>query len=411
MKVLLIHNEYQQPGGEDAVFRLEHQLLSSFGHRVVTYRRSNQEIGRYSVFRRLLLVKQITWAEDAQQDIARTLREEKPDVVHVHNTFTQISPSIYSECRKAEVPVVQTLHNFRLLCPAATFYRGGHICDECVTRGLHRSVMHGCYRNSRWATAAVAAMLATHRRLPTWSHNVDRYIALTEFSRQKFIRGGLPAERITVKPNFVAPDPGLGTQSGGYALFVGRLSPEKGLRTLLRAWRRLGNTIPLRIVGEGPLRADLMDEAARHSLSSVRFLGRLDRGKTQEAVKGALFLIVPSECYENFPMTIAEAFASGTPVICSRLGAMQEIVTHQHTGLHFEPNGSDQLADCASWAWAHPARMRAMGLAARREYELKYTAEKNHSLLMDIYDRAIRNGADPDHRYDQQRDFVRAVQP
>ncbi len=390
MKVLLVHNEYQQPGGEDIVFRLEHQLLSDFGHRVVTYQRSNYEISRYSTARRLLLIRQMTWAADTQRDMARLLRQESPDIVHVHNTFTQISPSIYAACRKAEVPVVQTLHNFRLLCPGATFYRDGHVCHECVTAGLHRSILHGCYRNSRLASAAVAGMLATHRRLSTWSHNITSYIALTEFARQQFIRGGLPGEKICVKPNFVDPDPGQGTRSGGYAIFVGRLSPEKGLQTLLEAWYRLGNSIELRIVGDGPLRAELTNYAEQAGLSSVRFMGRQDRSATQEAIKGALFLILPSVCYENFPMTIVEAFASGTPVICSRLGAMQEIVSHRHTGLHFEPGSSEHLAESVSWGWANPARMRAMGRAARRQFELKYTAEKNHSLLLDIYHRAMQ---------------------
>lgn len=409
MKILLVHNEYQQPGGEDIVFRLERRLLSGFGHKVVTYRRSNHEISRYSPLRRLLLVRQMTWAGDTQRDMAGILRREKPDIVHVHNTFTQISPSIYAECRKAEVPVVQTLHNFRLLCPGAAFYRDGHVCNECVTHGLHRSVLHGCYRNSRWASAAVAGMLATHRRLPTWSQNITSYVALTEFARQQFISGGLPGEKIFVKPNFVDPDPGQGTQSGAYAIFVGRLSPEKGLRTLLEAWQRLGNSIPLRVVGDGPLRAGLTEYVEREGLSSVRFMGRLGRAETQEAIKGALFLVLPSVCYENFPMTIVEAFAAGTPVVCSCLGAMQEIVTHQCTGLHFAPGSSEQLADSVAWGWANPARMRTLGRAARREFELRYTAEKNHSLLMNIYHRAMQKPSAANDRYDPQTECVPAT--
>lgn len=390
MKILLVHNEYQQPGGEDIVFELEHELLSGYGHKVLTYRRSNHEIGRYSTFRRLMLIGQMTWARDTQREISLVLRRAKPDIVHVHNTFAQISPSIYAECRKAEVPVVQTLHNFRLLCPAATFFRKGRVCNECVNRGLHRGVMHGCYRNSRAATAAVAGMLATHRQLSTWSHNIDRYIALTEFARRQFILGGFPGEMISVKPNFVAPDPGQGTQSGGYTLFVGRLSQEKGLHTLLEAWQRLKEPIPLRIVGDGPLRSELLAYAEKKGLSSVRFMGRMGRAETQKAIKEALFLVLPSLCYENFPMTIAEAFAAGTPVVCSRLGAMQEIVAHQQTGLHFAPNCSEQLADVTALAWEHPARMREMGRAARHEFELKYSAEKNHSLLMEIYQQAMQ---------------------
>lgn len=411
MKVLLVHNRYQQPGGEDTVFRLEQQLLKRFGHRIVTYTRTNQEVNRYASFRRPLLFKQMIWAEDARQDVSRILREERPDIVHVHNTFTQISPSIYAECREAGIPVVQTLHNFRLLCPAATFYRSGHVCEECITHSLQRGVIHGCYRNSRLATAAVTAMLVAHRSLHTWNSNINAYIALTEFARKKFICGGLSPEKIFVKPNFVAPDPGLSAQRGGYALFVGRLSAEKGLSTLLRAWTRFKKAIPLRIVGDGPLRTDLENYAASNSLSSVRFLGRLDHDKTWAAIKEASFLILPSECYENFPMTIVEAFASATPVICSGQGAMQEIVEDHGTGLHFEPNNSDDLADKVAWAWSRPARMRTMGMSARGEYELKYTAEKNYMLLMDIYQQATQTPASSDYDYKLQQEFAIIGQP
>lgn len=411
MKILLVHNEYQNPGGEDTVFGLEHQLLSRFGHHVVTYRRSNKEIDRYSPARRMLMVRQMTWATDTQRDIAGIIRKETPDIVHVHNTFTQVSPSLYSGCKAAGVPVVQTLHNFRLLCPVATFYRDGGVCRECVTHGLHRSVLHGCYRNSRLVTAAVAGMLATHRRLSTWSRNIDSFIALTEFSRRQFISGGLPAQKICVKSNFVNPDPGRGTQNGGYAIFVGRLAPEKGLKTLLEAWFRLGNSIPLRIVGDGPLREELTKFAEQEGLSSVRFMGHLNREETQGAIKAANFLILPSVCYENFPMTIVEAFAAGTPVICSRLGAMQEIVADCHTGLHFEAGSSEHLADRVTWGWSHAAQLRTMGRAGRQEFEAKYTAETNYERLMDIYSLAMQGTPASCNRQDPQSELVAASNP
>jgi glycosyltransferase involved in cell wall biosynthesis len=411
MKVLLVHNEYQQPGGEDIVFRQERQLLSRFGHTVLTYIRSNHEIRRCAGYQRLTLPRQLIWAGKARQDVARILGKEKPDIVHVHNTFTQISPSIYAACRDAGIPVVQTLHNFRLLCPAATFYRNGRVCEECVTHSLWRSVEHGCYRNSRLATAAVAMMLATHRRLRTWTDNIDAYVALTEFSRQKFIRQGFPAERIHVKPNFVDPDPGQDSEKGGYALFVGRLSDEKGLQTLLNAWTYVGKPVQLFIVGDGPLRSKLEEYTNACNLSTVSFLGRLKHEETQKTIKAARFLVLPSQCYENFPMTIAEAFASGTPVICSRLGAMQEIVEDGRTGLHFAANNSNDLAEKISWAWAHGEQMGAMGEEARREYETNYTAEKNHSLMMDIYQRAIGKPSPLDYSYHPREDLVHAIQP
>ena len=192
MKIAVVHNTYQQAGGEDVVFEQERKLLESAGHQVVTYERSNHEIDGFSAMQRLALVKRIVWATDSRREFAELLRREKPRLVHVHNTFQMISPSIYSACREANVPVVQTLHNFRLLCPAAEFFRNGGICEECLDHSLWRGVRYGCYRESRTATAAVALMLAVHRRLGTWTESVSSYIALSEFARKKFVQGGCP---------------------------------------------------------------------------------------------------------------------------------------------------------------------------------------------------------------------------
>jgi glycosyltransferase involved in cell wall biosynthesis len=393
VKILLVHNSYQQPGGEDVVFDLERQMLESRGHQVVTYRRSNWEIEAYSCARRLTLLPNVVWATDSRREIARLLEQGKFQVVHVHNTFIMVSPSIYSACRRANVPVVQTLHNYRLLCPGGTFFRDGRACEECVEHSLWRGVRYGCYRDSSPATAAVALMLAVHRMRNTWMRDVDCYVALTEFSRRKFVEGGLPPEKVCVKPNFIHPDPSEHVGDREYALFVGRLSPEKQLHTLFAAWERLHNRIPLFIIGSGPQRAEIEAQAARRNLSGVRFLGQVGRDQALAAIKRARFLIFPSGGYQNFPMTIVEAFACGTPVICSRLGAMEEIVADGYNGLHFAPLDSDDLATKVDWAWAHPEQMERMGKEARREYQTKYTAERNHALLMEIYARAIANGA------------------
>jgi FkbM family methyltransferase len=291
------------------------------------------------------------------------------------------------------VPVLQTLHNYRLLCPAATFYRDGHICQECLDHGLHRSVQHGCYRDSRSATAAVAMMLTVHRATDTWNRKVDAYVALTEFARQKFVEGGLPADKIFVKPNFVSPDPGMRQSSGDYAICAGRLSPEKGLSTLLSAWERLGKRIPLRVLGDGPERAQLESRAKAAGLDNISFLGHLSRQETWEMIGKAKCLIVPSECYETFALTIAEAFACGTPVICSRLGAMQEVVDDGRNGLHFTGGDADDLAGKVDWAWSHPRELQWMSMEGRREYEAKYTAEKNYEALCHIYEYMARSRA------------------
>jgi glycosyltransferase involved in cell wall biosynthesis len=389
MKILLVHNSYQQPGGEDVVFNQERQLLECAGHEVLTYCRSNCEIADYSALKLLALAGQMTWARDTRREIASLLHRQKPDLVHIHNTFLMISPSIYSACKEAHIPVVQTLHNYRLLCPAAIFFRHGRVCEECLDHSLWRGVLHGCYRKSRAETSAVALMLAVHRWLGTWSEMVDCFIALSGFSRQKFIEGGIPAEKISVKPNFVYADPGCRARSGKYALFIGRFSPEKRVLTLLAGWRRLQARIPLRIIGGGPEREGLEAHVKQSGLSDVCFLGQLPRDEVIVAVKGALFLLFTSEWYETFGMAIIEAFACGVPVICSRLGAMEEIVADGRTGLQFIAGDADDLAAKVEWAWAHPEEMAAMGRAARAEYEAKYTAERNYTLLMEVYQRTL----------------------
>lgn len=385
MKIVVIHNTYQRPGGEDVVVAAECRLLQLRGHEVVTFRRSNQELEQMSKPRQLLLVKDIVYSEESKRNLRDLLEKEEPDLVHVHNTFLMISPSVYEACREMDVPVVQTLHNFRLLCPAYTLARNGRVCEECVDRGLWRSVFHGCYRDSHLMTAAVAMMLQVHRFRGTWNDQVDGYVALSDFARRKFIEGGLPARKLHVKPNFVFPDPGEREKPGDYALFVGRLSPEKGLSTLLAAWEKLHSRIPLMLVGDGPLRESLEAEARARNLRDVAFLGWLPAEETRLAMKNASFTITPSICYEG-PMSIAESFACGTPVLCSDLGGMQEIVDHHRTGLHFAAGDAEELAATVEWAWAHPSRLAAMGKEARGQYEACYTPERNYARLMQIYE-------------------------
>lgn len=385
MKILLVHNRYQIPGGEDVVFDQERQLLENAGHDVITYLRSNFEGDSWTGLRRLALVKNIAWSGDTKLHLARLLQETKPDIVHVHNTFMMMSSSVFAACKEAGVPVVQTLHNYRMFCPAANYVREGKVCEECREHSVMRGIHYGCYRASRGATASVALAITTQRRRKSYP---DRFIALTEFSRQKFIAGGLPGDKVCVKPNFVAPDPGPGPGKGEYAIYAGRLSDEKGLDSLLLAWKRLPG-IPLQIVGDGPLLAPLQAKAAALGLPTVRFHGRLPRNKTLEMIKLARFLVAPSQCYENFPMGIAEAFACAVPVICSRLGGMQELVQDGRTGLLFTPGDANDLAEKVQAAWSDPATTGRMSQEARWEYETKYTAEKNYPLLLKIYQQVI----------------------
>jgi glycosyltransferase involved in cell wall biosynthesis len=391
MKVLIIHNSYQQPGGEDVVFAQECQLLEGHGHEVVKYQRSNHEIEAMSALQRLALTKDIIWSAASDRHVRDVLRAERPDLVHIHNTFMMVSPSVYQVCQEMGVPVIQTLHNFRLLCPAFSLFRDGHVCEECPTSGLWRSVWHGCYRDSRVMTANVALMLQIHRSSQTWNDSVDTYIALSEFARHKFVSGGLPSTKLRVKPNFISPDPGERDRPGDYAVFVGRLSPEKGVMTLLAAWELLRTSIPLVIVGDGPLRPLLEDESRKRNLSTIKFTGRLTAAQARNAIRQAAFLIAPSLWYEGFPMIICEAFACGTPVLCSRLGTLQEVVTDHDTGLHFAPDTAEDLAGKVEWAWNNRSKMVSMGKSARRAYETHYTAEKNYEMLMQIYHQTMNS--------------------
>ena len=388
MKILIVHNRYKQPGGEDIAFEQECQLLQRSGHEVQTYCRSNWETDSYYGVKQLALVQRTIWARDTYREFGELLRRQRPALVHVHNVWYMISPSIYAACRKAGVPVVQTFHNYRLLCPVGTFFRDGKTCEECVDRGLGRSVLHACYNDSRPATAALALALAIHRVRRTWTTNISSYIALSQFSRNKILKAGLPAGNVFVKPNFVDPDPGVCTDKGDYALFVGRLSGKR-VSTILNAWTRLGNQIKLFIIGSGPEAAALEQEAAFLGLATVSFQGHLPRDQVIAYLRRARCLIFSSQWYENFPMAIAEAFACGVPVICSAMGAMQEIVDDGRTGLHFTPGDPEDLAKKVEWAWNHPVRLQEMGREARREYKSKYTAEKNYAVLMEIYQHTL----------------------
>ncbi len=386
MKILVAHNAYQQRGGEDSVMEAEARLLLSRHHEVLKYFRHNDEIRDYSFLENIRLASGTLWAADTLRSLRRLLRDEKPAIAHFHNTLPLVSPSAYYACKDASVPVVQAIQNFRLLCPGGNLFRDGRVCEECIEHSLVRGVLHACYRDSRLQTAVVAGMLALHRSMKTWSERVDAFVVCTEFARGKLLSQGFPVGKVFVKPNFVFPDPGARSDRGETPVAVGRLSPEKGQRLLPQAWSHLGSDVPLRIVGDGPLRSELESAFARSNGHRVSFEGWLSKERTIELIKRARFLVVSSLCYEAFPVTIAEAFACGVPVLAPRLGAMAEIVSNGQTGLHFEPGNPEDLAAKVEWAWAHPESMEEMGRAARAEFEARYTGERNYQILMRIYE-------------------------
>ncbi|MEO8098439.1 MAG: glycosyltransferase family 4 protein [Acidobacteriota bacterium] len=374
LTVLSAHNFYREPGGEDAVFAAEIELLRAHGHAVTVYERSNHNIrsGGAAAFEAI-------WSRSSHRDV-RSLAGA--GIAHFHNTFPLISPSAYYAAASQGSAVVQTLHNYRLICPGALLSRNGAPCEECLTQNsLRPALSHSCYRDSRAATAGVAAMLTTHRAAGTYQRAVDAYIALSEFARTKFVAGGLPANRIFVKPNFVPDDPGTGAGSGHYALFAGRLSPEKGVATLTSAWNALPD-VPLKVLGDGPLNQTSWP-------SSVTAFGAVTRQRVLEQMRNATALVFPSTCYENAPMSILEAFSCGTPVITSNLGSMAELVRDGYNGLLFRPGDPADLAAKVRYAFDNPEHLATMRANARREFEEKYTADRNYKMLIAIYEQAI----------------------
>lgn len=381
MQILSIHNNYQIRGGEDESRESEERLLREMGHQVSVYEDNNDRVSTISSAQMAL---KTIWSTEAYKIVQQQLQEKAHDLVHVQNFFPLISPSVYYAAKALGVPVVQTLRNYRLLCPNALFFRDGQVCENCLGKFIpYPGVLHGCYRESQIASGGVATMITVHRAMSTWTEMVDIYIALTEFARQKFIEGGLPAEKIVIKPNFVHPAPILGEGKGGYALYVGRLSVEKGLDTLLAAWENFNLQIPLKIVGDGPL-ADKVAKTT-NKMPQVEWLGRRPMPEVHALMGEAMFLVFPSKWYETFGRVAVEAFAKGTPVIASSIGAIAELVDSGRTGLHFRPGDAEDLAAKVEWMLANRPKLAQMRQEARAEFEAKYTAERNYHKLIEIY--------------------------
>ncbi len=396
MKVLLAHNFYQSssPSGEDAVYNQEAGMLRKGGVEIIRYERHNDEIKTplHAAFGAV-------WSRKTYHEISALIRKERPDIAHFHNIWYLISPSAYYACKDAGVPVVQTLHNFRMFCASGLLLRNGRVCEECIGKIPWRGAAYGCFRSSRLYSTPVVFSGMIHQMKGTWADQIDAYIALTDFGRQKFVECGLPAEKIYVKPNFLPELPNLPTSSQDYAVFIGRLSEEKGIDVLFDAIQILtsshphtfssSNPLNFKIVGDGPLLEKAKGRGREAKGIEIEFVGRKNHDECMELLRGARFLVLPSVCYENFPMTIVEAFACGKPVIASRLGAMAAIVEHEKTGLLFNAGDSKDLADKIQWMIDNPDACSEMGENARAEFDAKYTAARNHEILMDIYEKIL----------------------
>jgi len=386
--VLAIHNYYQQPGGEDQAFAAETRLLEAHGDEVIRYTNHNDRVASLHA---LDLARKTIWNEQSYRDLSNIIRDRRPDVMHAHNTFPLISPAAYTAARDGGIPVVQTLHNFRLLCANGLLFRDGHVCEDCVGQTIPwPAVVHKCYRGSLAASAVVATMLLYHRARGTWQRDVDLFVAATDFARTKLIEGGLPPDKIVVKPNFVEWE--VDAQSvddeaeRDYMLYVGRLSAEKGIRTLIASWNASTGLLPLRIVGDGPLKDEVLRAAATNPL--IRWLGYRPASEIQQLLRGARALVLPSECYEMFPLVVLEAYSTGVPVIGSRTGALESIIEDGRTGLLFAAADPVDLGKKVLWASANQDSMSSMGKNARAVYLERYTGSVNYKLLRAVYARA-----------------------
>lgn len=386
LRVLQVHTAYRLAGGEDQVVDAEKQLLDRAGiqvHQVIFDNADLQE--SRSVAGDLRLAASAIWSRAAERRVRAAIAADRPQVIHVHNTFPAASPSVYAAAAAHGVPVVQTLHNYRFVCPAATVFRNGHACTDCVGRSIPwPAVVHACVRGSRSQSAVASATLAFHRARGTFTKGISAYVALTPFQRQVMIDGGLPAERIRVIPNFLEPDPGVGRGPRSGALYVGRLSGEKGISVLLGAAAEAPGSV--RVAGEGPMAARVL---AASAAGHIKYLGRLSRTAVKAELRRALALVLPSIWFEGFPFVILEAFGAGTPIIASRIGSLAELIEDGVTGLLVEPNNPDELARRIHWANDHPGEMRRMGGNARDRYDTRYRGTSHLADLLEAYQSVI----------------------
>lgn len=391
MKILLVHNFYgsSSPSGENQVVDIEKQLLVSHGHDTETFYRNSDEILRKGVLGKLLGGISTPWNFLSARAIKKQIEKYRPDVVHVHNTFPLISPSIFRAIGKSAARVL-TLHNYRLFCPAAIPMRGGIVCTQCLdSRNVWPSIRNGCYRRSRLATIPLAVNVALHRQIGTWANDVDAFVALTDFQRSVMVSAGLPEGKIFVKPNFFPgnPVPIPWEKRDECVVFAGRLSPEKGITTLIKAWTLWGAEAPeLRIIGGGELGGKV---AALSEGANIRLLGQLPPVEAQSQIANSKMLVLPSECFEGFPMVIREAFAFGTPVAVSDLGPLPSLVTNGVNGVVFKPANPESLLKVVKGAWMEQICLKRMSEEARKAFEELYSEKTNLNSLLEIYRKAI----------------------
>lgn len=378
--ILIVHNYYQIPGGEDTVVANESEMLKRHGHKVILYSRNNSELNEMTKLQKLMLPVTTIFNFKTYFDIKKLIKDQKVDIVHVHNTLNLISPSVYYAARKKKVPVFQTVHNFRLICPGATLYRDGHICEDCINNGLHCAVKHNCYRNSKLQTLACVVSTTIHRM--TGIYGKIKYICLTEFNKDKLLTfKQINSDQVFVKPNFAdcingyVPDSDRENQF----VFAGRLDKLKGIDILFKAWYKMGVTAPTLIVcGKGP-EESWCREFLKDNPCNIEIKGFVNNEKVRELIAISRGLILPTQWYEGFPMSIIEAFSAGTPVVCSDLGNAGSLIDEGMSGCKFKNDSIDELINAVN-------RCENLCDSTFDKYKEKYTEQINYSQLVGIYE-------------------------
>lgn len=384
--ILIVHNYYQIHGGEDTVVANEKKMLEEHGHKVILYSRNNSELKSMLKLQKLMLPIMTVFNVRTYSDIKRLIKMEQIDIVHVHNTLSLISPSVYYAAKSMKVPIVQTIHNFRLLCPGATFYRDGHICEDCITKGLMCAVKHSCYRDSKLQTLACVISTKIHRLIGIYGK--INYICLTEFNKEKLLQlKQIKTNRVFVKPNFVKSSINEivpHEERKEQFIYAGRLDKLKGVDILFEAWKQMGKKVPKLIVcGMGPL-----DEWCRTFIKTndvnIEMYGFIPNQEIIKIISNSKALILPTQWYEGFPMSIVESFSVGTPVICSDLGNAGSIVKEGITGCKFAADSVKELVLAVH-------RCKGLYKSTLAEYNAKYTEEINYQMLQRIYNQIVKN--------------------
>jgi len=384
MKILQVHNQYQQVGGEDVVVSLEKKLLENYGHEVFPFYRSNDEIKKYSLSKKISLFWKTTWSNESYETITKSLKYYRPDICHIHNTFPLISPSILYACNSLKIPTIITLHNYRLICVNGQFFRDNIPCENCLNTFSVSALSHSCYRNSTIQNLAAVGLLEIHKRKKTYSKLPSALICLSEFAKNKFQQAGFPESILKIKPNFIFNEEINIAPKDNYFLFIGRLEKAKGTDILIKL-NQYFSDVELKIVGSGNEYKNLKES------TNFEFTGSISREDVLTILKKCKALIFPSLWYEGMPLVILEAFSLGIPVIASNIGAIPEIVIDNKTGLLFDSGNINSLIEKLNWSIKNPEKLKVLGRNAFEHFTENYTPEKNIKILENIYEEAINN--------------------